>query len=144
MDRARLTVNCSILFPDLPLLDRPRAAADADFQAVEFWWPFDTAVPADHDVERFITAIDDAGVRLTHLNLAAGDLSIGDRGVLSHPDTSAEFRDSIDGAMGIGRRLGTIGFNALYGNCLDGLAVDAQDDLATENLAFAAATASRM
>lgn len=142
MDRARLTVNCSILFPDLPLLDRPRAAADAGFRAVEFWWPFDAAVPSDHDVERFTTAIDDAGVRLTHLNLAAGDLSIGDRGLLSHPDTSAEFRDSVDVAMGIGRRVGTVGFNALYGNRLDGLAVDAQDDLATENLAISAAAAS--
>lgn len=44
--------------------------------------------------------------------------------------------------MDIGRRLGTVGFNALYGNHLDGLAADAQDDLATENLAFAAAAAS--
>lgn len=142
MDRARLTANCSILFPDLPLLDRPQAAAHAGFRAVEFWWPFDTAVPSDRDVERFVTAIDDAGVRLTHLNLAAGDLTTGHRGLLSHPDTSAEFRDSIDVAMSIGRRLGTVGFNALYGNRLDGLAADAQDDLATENLAISAAAAS--
>ena len=142
VDPARITVNCSILFPDLPLLDRPQTAADAGFRAVEFWWPFDTAVPSDHDVERFITSIDDAGVRLTYLNLAAGDLTAGHRGLLSHPDTSAEFRDSVEVAMGIGRRLGTVGFNALYGNRLDGLTVDAQDDLATENLAFAAQAAS--
>ena len=142
VDPASLTFNCSIIFPDLPLLDHPLAAADAGFCDVEFWWPFATAVPSDRDVERFITAIDDAGVRLTHLNLAAGDLTAGHRGLLSHPDTSAEFRDSVDVAIGIGRRLGTVGFNALYGNRLDGLTVDAQDDLATENLALAAVAAS--
>ena len=53
---------------------------DAGFEAVEFWWPFAEAVPADRDVERFVTAIDDAGVRLTHLNLAGGDLAAGERG----------------------------------------------------------------
>ena len=37
---ATYTVNCSILLTDLPLLDRPRAAKDAGFDAVEFWWPF--------------------------------------------------------------------------------------------------------
>ncbi|MDT7632049.1 MAG: hydroxypyruvate isomerase, partial [Pseudonocardiales bacterium] len=36
----RYTANCSILFPDVPLLDRPAAAAAAGFDAVEFWWPF--------------------------------------------------------------------------------------------------------
>ena len=33
-------VNLSILFTDLPLLERPAAAAKAGFDAVELWWPF--------------------------------------------------------------------------------------------------------
>ena len=41
------TVNCSILLTELPLLERPAAAKAAGFDAVEFWWPFDTSVPAD-------------------------------------------------------------------------------------------------
>ena len=40
-------VNCSILFTELPLLERPAAAKAAGFDAVEFWWPLPTAVPAD-------------------------------------------------------------------------------------------------
>ena len=47
MDTRAYTVNCSILLTDLPLLQRPQAARDAGFDAVEFWWPFDTAVPGD-------------------------------------------------------------------------------------------------
>jgi len=61
---ATYTVNCSILLTDLPLLDRPRAARDAGFEAVEFWWPFESPTPSDADVTAFIRAIQDAGVQL--------------------------------------------------------------------------------
>ncbi|OZC33119.1 hydroxypyruvate isomerase [Gordonia polyisoprenivorans] len=142
VDTSRITVNCSILLTDLPLLHRPQAARDAGFDAVEFWWPFATAVPADRDVDAFVSAVEDAGVRLTHLNFAAGDLSAGERGLLSHPATGAEFRDSVDVAIGIGARLGVVGFNALYGNRIDDLAIELQDDLPAENLAFAAHAAA--
>lgn len=142
MDTRRLTVNCSILFTELPLLRRPQAARDAGFDAVEFWWPFDAAVPSDADIAAFIAAVCDAGIRLTHLNFAAGDLSAGERGLLSHPDTSDAFRDSVEVAVGIGQRLGTVGFNALYGNRVDGLDPARQDAIATENLAFAARSAA--
>jgi hydroxypyruvate isomerase len=63
----RLAVNCSILFTELPLLQRPQAAADSGFKAVEFWWPFDSALPGDAEVDVFETAIRDAGVQLIGL-----------------------------------------------------------------------------
>ena len=53
------TVNCSILLTELPLLERPAAAKAAGFDAVEFWWPFDTSVPADSDITKFENAITD-------------------------------------------------------------------------------------
>ncbi|OZF55576.1 hydroxypyruvate isomerase, partial [Rhodococcus sp. 14-2470-1b] len=62
------SVNCSILFTDVPLLERPAAAKAAGFDAVEFWWPFPTPVPGDRDVDAFVSAVRDAGVRLTGLN----------------------------------------------------------------------------
>ena len=33
----KYTVNCSLLFTELPLLERPAAARRAGFSAVEFW-----------------------------------------------------------------------------------------------------------
>ena len=47
---ARFEVNLSILFTELPLLDRPQAAKDAGFDAVEFWWPWSVAVPSDAEI----------------------------------------------------------------------------------------------
>jgi len=135
-------VNCSILFTELPLLERPAAARAAGFEAVEFWWPFDSAVPSDAEVERFERAIRDAGVALVGLNFAAGDMPGGDRGLVSCPQRCQEFRDNIAVAVGIGERLGCRGFNALYGNRVEGEDPAVQDELAVQNLALAARAAS--
>ena len=54
----RFDVNCSILFTELPLLERPAAARAAGFDAVEFWWPFADPVPADHEVDAFVGALE--------------------------------------------------------------------------------------
>lgn len=140
----RYDVNCSILFTELDLLERPAAAKAAGFEAVEFWWPFEAAVPPDGEVDGFVGAIQDAGVHLVGLNFAAGDLPGGDRGLLSWPARSAEFRDNLDVAVGIGERLGTPAFNALYGNRVDGTDASEQDELAVENLALAARAAARI
>jgi hypothetical protein len=81
-------VNCSILFTELPLLERPAAAKQAGFDAVEFWWPFPVAVPSDADVDAFVRAVRDAGVQLVGLNFFAGDMPGGDRGLVSWPARS--------------------------------------------------------
>jgi hydroxypyruvate isomerase len=140
--RLRYLANCSILFPELPLLQRPAAAKAAGFDAVEFWWPFPSAVPTDAEVDGFTHAVADAGVALIGLNFFAGDLAGPDCGVLSIPARSTEFRDNIDVAIEIGTRLGVQAFNALYGNRVDGVAPQEQDELAVENLGFAAKAAA--
>ncbi|QQZ14378.1 MULTISPECIES: hydroxypyruvate isomerase family protein [Rhodococcus] len=138
------TVNCSILLTDIPLLERPQAARDAGFDAVEFWWPFATPVPADDEVDSFVRAIRGAGVQLTGLNFAAGDMPAGDRGILSDPGQVSAFRDNVDVAIGIAESLGTRAFNALYGNRLDTVEVDRQDAIAAENLAYAGQAAEKI
>jgi hydroxypyruvate isomerase len=139
----RFDVNCSILFTELPILKRPAAARAAGFDAVEFWWPFADAVPPDHEVDAFTGALSDAGVPLVALNFAAGDLPAGERGLLSLPDRSAEFRDNIETCVGIAGQTGCTVLNALYGNRADDIPVEQQDELAIENLALAAHSAAR-
>jgi hydroxypyruvate isomerase len=135
-------VNLSILFTELPLLERPAAAAAAGFTAVEFWWPFDVAVPEDSEVDRFAAAVEDAGVQLVGLNFFAGDMPGGDRGLVSWPARSTEFRDNIHITLALGARLGCTAFNALYGNRVDDATPEKQDELAAENLALAAKAAA--
>jgi hydroxypyruvate isomerase len=140
----RYEANLSMLFTEVPLLERPAAAGAAGFTAVEFWWPFPEAAPSDRDVDRFVSAVNDAGVRLVGLNFFAGDMPGGDRGLVSWPARSAEFRDNIDVTVGIGERLGCRAFNALYGNRVDGVHAKEQDDLAVENLALAGRAVERI
>jgi hydroxypyruvate isomerase len=132
------TVNCSILFTELPLLERPAAAVAAGFDSVEFWWPFAESVPGDADVTVFERAVNDAGVQLTGLNFNAGNMPGGDRGLVSWTGRDAEFRDNIAVVAGIGERLGCKAFNALYGNRLDEHTPEAQDEVALANLVAAA------
>ena len=137
-------VNCSILFTELPLERRPAAAAAAGFDAVEFWWPFDGPVPGDREADAFLTALGDAGVSLVSLNFAAGDMAAGDRGWMSLPDRTAALRDNVQACAGIAGRAACRKLNALYGNRVDGVPGSVQDDLAAENLAYAAGEAARI
>jgi hydroxypyruvate isomerase len=135
--------NCSLLFTEQPLRQRPAAAAAAGFSAIEFWWPWpDQPVPPDREVDQFVAAIQDAGVSLIGLNFFGGDLAGPDCGVLSIPARSAQFRDNVEVAAAIGERLTVRGFNALYGNRVEGVPAAAQDELATENIALAAKAAA--
>ncbi|MFV2194714.1 hydroxypyruvate isomerase family protein [Nocardiopsis sp. LOL_012] len=132
------TVNCSLLFTELPLAERPRAAREAGFSNVEFWWPFADAVPPRGEVDAFVTAIEAAGVRLTGLNLFAGVLPGPDRGILSHPGRGAESEANAELVARIAQRTGTTAFNALYGLRLAGVDPAEQDRLALENTVAAA------
>ena len=141
---ARFDVNCSILFTELQVLQRAAAARAAGFTAVEFWWPWSVAVPSDSEVDAFVGAVRDAGVQLVGLNFFAGDMPAGDRGLVSWPARSAEFRDNLEVAVFVGEQLGCRAFNALYGNRIPDATPEQQDELAVENLTLAAAAAGRI
>ncbi|MFF3411502.1 TIM barrel protein [Streptomyces sp. NPDC002742] len=142
----RFNVNLSILFTELPLLERPAAAAAAGFTAVELWWPWvDSPTPGQSELDALKRAIEDAGVRLTGLNLYAGRLPGPDRGALSIPGKeSARFRANVDVAAEFAGSLGCTALNALYGNRVEGVDPAEQDALALENLVLAARAADRI
>ncbi|MCT2594128.1 TIM barrel protein [Streptomyces sp. N2-109] len=142
----RFTVNLSILFTELPLLERPAAAAAAGFSAVELWWPWvDAPVPEQSDLDALRKALNSAGTKLTGLNFYAGQLPGPDRGALSVPGAeSAKFRANIDVAADFAQSTGCTALNALYGNRVDGASEAEQDALALENLALAARAADRV
>ncbi|MFF3365709.1 TIM barrel protein [Streptomyces misionensis] len=142
----RFDVNLSILFTELPLLERPAAAAAAGFTAVELWWPWvDTPTPERAELDALKRAIEDAGVRLTGLNFYAGRLPGPDRGALSVPGEESErFRANIEVTADFAHSLGCTALNALYGNRIEGVDPAEQDALALENLVLAARAADRI
>ncbi|MFD8798855.1 TIM barrel protein [Streptomyces atroolivaceus] len=142
----RFDVNLSILFTELPLLERPAAAAAAGFTAVELWWPWtETPTPAQAELDALKKALDDAGTQLVGLNFYAGRLPGPDRGALSLPgEESDRFRANIDVAADFAASVGCKALNALYGNRVEGVEPAVQDELALENLVLAARAAHRI
>jgi hydroxypyruvate isomerase len=137
-------LNLSMVFTELPLLERAEAARVAGFAAVEYWWPFETPVPDSAEVDRFVASVEKAGVAVTGLNFFPGDMAGGDRGLVTWSGREDEFAHGIASAIELGERLGCRRFNALYGNRLDGADPAEQDKLGRENLALASDAAARI
>ena len=137
----KYSVNLSMMFAEYSILDRPRFARDAGCSAVELWWPFDESEPSQTQVDWLVAALENAGLSLACLNFYAGDMAAGDRGVVSHPSHQRQFQANVDVATDIASRTGCKVLNALYGNRLEDVPRESQDEVALENLAFAARSA---
>lgn len=133
-----LPANISTMFTEFPLLERPSAAHRAGFSAIEVWWPFGaSSQPSTDEVDGFIDAIRASGTALIAMNLYAGDMPAGDRGVVAHVDHEDEFLASLSAVERVAGELGTKLFNVPYGHRLDGVPARDQDDQATKMIAEA-------
>ena len=140
----RLEPNLSLLLQELPLLERPGAAAALGFERAELWWPFDSPNPAHSETEPLIMAFQDAGIRLACLNFYGGDFAAGERGLMSIPSEDHRFKANLIPAVTLANRLGCRTMNALYGNTVSELSSREQVEVATENLRLAVREADQI
>lgn len=138
MDLSSYVVNCSIVYPGRTPAEAMAAAGAAGAGAVEFWWPFTSAAPEASEVDAFLAALVTQKLELAGMNLFAGDMPAGDRGVLSWPGREAEFASSVAVARTVQEATGCSVFNALYGRRQPDADPTVQDALALDNLAHAA------
>lgn len=96
----KLAANLSMMFNEVPFLDRFAAAAKAGFQAVEFLFPYE--YPAGEIAKRLA----DNGLTLALFNMAAGDWAGGERGLASLPGREQAFRASVAQALDYAAALG--------------------------------------
>ena len=122
--------NVTLLYGDRPVWDRAAAAVADGYHKIESWWPFETSVPSDAQVGRFVEAVQQSGAQLIAMNFTLGE----ERGILSHPHRAAEFADHTEVVAGIVAQLGVRLCNVPYG-------MPEGSDLQTalENLAAASA-----
>ena len=129
----RFAANLTMLYNELPFLDRFEAAARAGFTAVEFLFPY--AFPVGEIVDRLYAN----RLKLVLHNLPAGDWDAGERGIACHPDRVAEFRAGVARAVEYGTALGVPQLNCLAGKAPAGVADAVLRQTFIENLRFAAA-----
>jgi len=133
----RFAANLTMLFTELPFLDRFDAAAKAGFTAVEFLFPYAYSVA---DLKQRLSA---NRLELVLHNLPAGDWDAGERGIACLPDRVAEFRDGVARAIDYASALGAPQVNCLAGKVAAGVSDDVLRDTFVGNLRFAAAALQR-
>ncbi len=133
-----VSANVSMLFTELPYLDRYAAAARRGFRLVESWWPFPGPTASPAEIDLLVTALKSAGVTLSALNFYGGDIPGGERGVASHPDRQEELAANISQMVEIAERTGCRLFNLLYGQLDDRWSAAEQEACAVEAIRSAA------
>jgi hydroxypyruvate isomerase len=105
----RFTANLTMLWPELEVYDRFRAAAEAGFRRVEIL--FVHAL----DPARVERALREHGLELVLFDPAPGNWEGGERGLLSLPGREEEFLRTLREAVTSAKRFGTRRLNALVG-----------------------------
>ena len=129
----KIAANLSLLFPQLPFLERFAAAAKAGFRYVEYQFPY-----AFGSAQEIAARARDAGVEVVLHNLPAGDAAKGDRGIACQPARASEFREGVERAVEYAKAAGCPRLNALAGIPSQGLDREKAKQTLIENLRYAA------
>jgi hydroxypyruvate isomerase len=89
----RFAANLSMMYTEVPFLDRFAAAARDGFDAVEYLFPYEHA-PRD-----IAARLQDHGLTQALFNLPPGDWAAGERGMACLPGREAQFREGVDLAL---------------------------------------------
>ena len=89
----RFAANLSMMFTEVPFLDRFARARAAGFTAVEFLFPY------EHPAAEIAARLGDNGLQQVLFNAPPGDWAAGERGIAALPGRGAEFREGVARAL---------------------------------------------
>jgi hydroxypyruvate isomerase len=127
----KFAANISMLFTELPFLDRIQAAREAGFDAVEFLFPY------EHAAEQIAERLNAHGIENVLFNMPPGDWASGERGMAALPGRSEEFRAGVAKAIAYAKVLGTRRLHAMAGLIPAGADRQACREAYIENLRYA-------
>jgi hydroxypyruvate isomerase len=127
----RFAANLTMLFTEVPFLERFERAARAGFDAVEFLFPYPYSIGELKD------RLETHKLTLVLHNLPAGDWDAGERGIACLPDRVAEFRAGVGAAIEYAKALGVGQVNCLAGKS-SGVAERLLRQTFVDNLRYAA------
>src|SRR5579864_3703147 len=127
----KFAANLTMLFNEVPFLDRFTAAADAGFNAVEFLFPY------PYQIAELSERLQRNRLKLVLHNLPAGNWEAGERGIACLPDRVAEFREGVPRAIEYAKALNVPQLNCLVGIPTAGVSAEQARTTIIENLRFA-------
>lgn len=128
----RFAANLTMMFNEVPFLDRFKAASEAGFRAVEFLFPY------EHLPEEVAARAKAAGVQVVLFNMPAGNWAAGERGITGLPGREQEFREGVDKALMYAEQLGVRRLHAMAGVAPEGADLAACRATLIANLKYAA------
>lgn len=128
----KFAANLTMLFNEVPFMERFAAAKAAGFEAVEYLFPY------AFDKNELAQALKTHGLKQVLHNLPAGDWDAGERGIACHPDRVDEFRAGVDRAIDYAKALGCPQVNCLAGKLPAGVSREQAQATFVANLKFAA------
>ncbi len=128
----RFAANLSMMFTEVPFLDRFARARAAGFEAVEFLFPY------EHPAEEIAARLKGEGLSQVLFNAPPGDWTAGERGIAAIPGRGEEFREGIRRALDYCAVLGCPRLHVMAGLIPAGVPRDALLATYAMNLAFAA------
>jgi hydroxypyruvate isomerase len=128
----KLAANLTMLFTEVPFLDRFDAAANAGFKGVEFLFPY------AFELDQLRDKLHTNELELVLHNLPAGNWDAGERGIACHPDRVSEFQAGVDEAIRYATALGVKQVNCLAGIKPSPVDADTAHQTFVSNLRFAA------
>lgn len=128
----KFAANLSMLFNEVPFLDRFAAAAQAGFKYVEFMSPY------EYQQDQLLDAVNKNGLQVILINVPSGNWAGGDRGIAANPDRKAEFRAGIKDAIAWAKVLGVPRMNILAGKVSPNHTREEQWATLVENVRYAA------
>jgi hydroxypyruvate isomerase len=128
----QFAANLTMLFNEVPFMERFDLAGKAGFKAVEFLFPY--AFSAEEIKAQLLKN----QLLLVLHNLPAGDWDAGERGIACHPNRVDEFRAGVAKAIEYAKTLGVRQLNCLAGKTFEGVSLDVMRTTFVENLRFAA------
>lgn len=105
----RFAANLTMMFNEVPFLERFEAAANAGFEAVEFLFPY------DHEPDVIAGKLAENGLSQVLFNLPPGDWNAGERGLAALADRGEEFRASVEKAIVYGKATGVPNLHMMSG-----------------------------
>ncbi|MBA2962856.1 MULTISPECIES: 2-oxo-tetronate isomerase [Ramlibacter] len=133
----RFAANLSMLYPELPFLDRFAAAARDGFEGVEYLFPY------EHAPEVIAERLQAAGLQQVLFNAPPGDWNGGERGLACLPGREDEFRAGIAQALRYAQVLRCPRVHVMAGLLPSGRTRDELRPTYVANLRWAAAEAAR-
>ncbi|KLN59715.1 hydroxypyruvate isomerase [Kiloniella spongiae] len=127
----RFAANLSMLFTEIPFLDRFRAAKDAGFEGVEFLFPYEWS---KQDLK---ARLDYTGLEQVLFNLPAGNWGKGERGIAALPGRESEFLHSVELALEYADHLNCRKLHIMAGVCPEGETLESCFEVYLANLAYA-------